>query len=84
MGSHKNIISDQETHFMVKEVDMIMRHVGAVPPIARIHMSGKQGMEVVLGPLIIVSSNLCGECVLSVATSLGSGSCGEHFHQEIT
>lgn len=59
---------------------MIMRCVGAVPPIARIHMSGKQGMEVGLGPHIIISNKLCGECVLSVATSLGSGSCGEHFH----
>lgn len=80
MGFHKNIISDQETHFTVNEVDMIMRHVGAVPPIARIRMSGKQCMEVGLGPRIIISSKLCGECVLFVATSLGSGSCGEHFH----
>lgn len=50
---------------------------GAVPPIAGICMSGKQEMEVGLGLLIIISSNLCGEYVLSVATTLGSDSCEE-------
>ena len=54
---------------------------GAVFPKARIHVSGKQGVEIGLGPLITISSSVHGECVLSVVTTLGSknsGSCGEH------
>lgn len=46
---------------------------GAVFPKARIHVSGKQGVEIGLGPLITISSSVRGECVLSVVTTLGFG-----------
>lgn len=40
---------------------------------ARIYVSGKQGVEIGLGPPVIIPSDLHGERVLSVATTLGFG-----------
>lgn len=65
-----------------------MANIWLMSPVARIHVSGKHGMEVGSGPLTITPSTLPGECVFSVATTLGSGAVrvlvpvGEHVYSE--